>query len=453
VLIIYGMNNTSREVKQVPVPSPSFTFTLCFRIMLISLMGLIFGLQISFAQTQTYDEAAYQAYQAYRAQEYSKAADLLMEAARLKGTDNDTFFFDAATLYSQAKDSSKSLQALDAAVNAGLLDVHKVTSNPLLEPLKAFPEWKNLIAKLERNQRSYIATLKAPHLRDELLLMWTNDQRARLLLEQKRGKLQVDYSSPELASEFKQIKQTDSFNLRKIKEILQMQGWPAISSVGRDGAFAAWAIVQHSNDVRFQEKCLVAMKKALNRKEISPVEYAELHDRIRRKKYEKQLYGMAIRRRKEGPDFYPIAVESNLDHRRKLIGLEPSEVYARLNGFIYKPLSVEESKKRDRLNKVQAEKLIAQSKRAFTARNYKEAKTFFDEALSYYGDVPGEEIYQAAVRFAGLEKEPENYLDAVFNYLNILLNKGWNKKQLLIEEAAFKRLHPEMRWKELLTRF
>ena len=218
-------------------------------------------------------------------------------------------------------------------------------SNPSLDPLKALPAWKDLLEKMERNQRAYLATLKAPRLREELLLMWANDQRARLLREQKRRELQVDYSSPALAPQFKLIEETDSFNTRRIKEIVRVQGWPAITMVGRDGAFAAWAIVQHSNDVPFQERCLTAMKAALGRKEIRPVEYVELHDRIRRNKYEKQLYGMAIRRRnKEGNDFYPIEDEGHLDERRKLIGLEPSAVYAKINGFIYLPLSVEEAK-------------------------------------------------------------------------------------------------------------
>jgi hypothetical protein len=283
VLIIDAMNHTSREVKQVIVPFATATFTLCFRLMQTSMMiGWMFGAQMS---SQTYDEAAYHAYQAYRAQEYSKAADLLMETARLKGTENEPFFFDAATLYCQANDSLKALVALAAAIDAGLLDMQKVMSNPLLAPLKTLSAWKELIEKMERNQRSYIATLKAPRLRDELLLMWANDQQARLLLEQKRRALQVEYSSSELATEFKRINETDSFNLRKIKGIIQVQGWPAISAVGRDGAFAAWAIVQHANDVSFQEHCLTAMKKALRRREISPVEYAELHDRIRRNKY------------------------------------------------------------------------------------------------------------------------------------------------------------------------
>lgn len=265
--------------------------------------------------------------------------------------------------------------------------------------------------------------------------------------------MKVDYSSPALAPEFNRINETELFNTRRIKEVIQAQGWPAISAVGRDGAFAAWAIVQHSNDVPFQEKCLRAMKEALGRKEISPVEYAELYDRIRRNKYEKQLYGMAIRRRKEGPDFYPIDDEGNLDQRRKLVGLEPSTVYARLNGFIYKPLSIEESKKRDGVNKAVAEELTIRSKRAFTAQNYQEARSLFDEALSYYGDISQEEIYMAAVRFAGVEKAPEVYRDTIFTYLNILLNKGWGKKRMLSEEAAFKSLHPEARWKELITRF
>ena len=376
-----------------------------------------------------------------------------MKAAALKRTDNETFFFDAATLYSQAKNSTKALAAMAAVVEAGLSDVPKVINNPLLETLKALPEWKGRIRKMESNQQSCLRALKAPKLREELLSMWANDQQARLLLEQKRSQLKADYSSPALAPEFKRIRETDAYNIRRIKEIVRLEGWPTIPAVGRDGAYAAWAIVQHSNDVKFQEKCLRAMKKARARKEISAVDYAELYDRIRRNKYEKQFYGMAIRRRQSGNDFYPIENEGRVNRRRKQIGLEPIAVYARLNGFIYRPLSEKESKRRDDTQKAAAEELVNRSKQAFTAGDYKQAKTLFDEALSRFGDVSPREIYLAAVRFAGVEKEPETYRATAFSYLTILLNKGWKKKSRLLEAAAFKNLHSDPRWKELLDKF
>ncbi|HEY7785103.1 MAG TPA: DUF6624 domain-containing protein [Pyrinomonadaceae bacterium] len=420
-----------------------------FKKFLSAVMFFICFQAIATAQTRTYDIAAYDAHQAYQAKNYRKAAEYQMEAGRLKGND-EGFYLTAALWYVVQGDQNNAFKALEAAAGAGLVDVLKVTSNPEFESLTADTRWKSLASKIETNQRAYAATLKAPELRQKILQMWANDQRARTLWVKKQRELQVPWNSDLLAEEYNRIYEIDAYNTKTIKTIVEKYGWTTIPRVGRDGAYAAWALVQHSDDVVFQEKCLALMKTALQRKEINPEQYAELYDRTQRNKYEKQLYGMAVC---SGNQLCPIFNEGNLEQRRKEIGLEPTAVSARLEGIIYRPITISEAKKRDALDKAQAQDLVKQSQRAFGEGKYEESKHLFNKALRYFGDVGAKQIYDAAIRFASLKEDVETYRQSAFSYLKILFNRGKLTKQRLEHEKAFVSLQTDKRWSDLISKF
>jgi hypothetical protein len=162
--------------------------------------------------------------------------------------------------------------------------------------------------------------------------MWAEDQRVRTELRTKVAQLNNNWGDPQLAPLYRQVDHQDSIHLSQLKTILA-QGWPTLREVGKDGAFAAWAIAQHANQIPFQEACLNAMKPLLATQEVNPVHFAELTDRVLVNQKRKQWYGMAIDPQKGG--FYPIEDEANVNQRRQAIGLEPLAVYAHLNGFEY----------------------------------------------------------------------------------------------------------------------
>jgi hypothetical protein len=64
---------------------------------------------------------------------------------------------------------------------------------------------------------------------------------------------------------------------------------------------------------------------------------AMLQDRVLMRQGKKQIYGSQVVFNKTGePVFYPIEDERNVNARRKKVGLEPLEEYAKFFGIEYK---------------------------------------------------------------------------------------------------------------------
>ncbi len=312
--------------------------TTCFFILILAFYAVP-----ARSWAQTYDEVAYQGYLLYAkglatkdVADFKRAGDLLREAAVLKKRETETILWDAAMIYASGKDTANTLAALEGCLSAGMIDVVKVKTRPLFDFVKQHPAWQPLIRRFEAAEQNYITRLKEPALRQELLTMWAVDQRDRFLLREKVATLNNNWGAPELKPYYQALDKHDSLHYVRIQEIVKQQGWPKISAVGKDGSFAAWAVVQHAKQVLFQKECINAMKLLLANKEVSPVEYAELVDRVQMNQKLKQVYGMAIMKDSETPGFYPIEDEEHVDQRRKAIGLEPLAVAAHLSGFKYK---------------------------------------------------------------------------------------------------------------------
>ncbi|HEV8283070.1 MAG TPA: DUF6624 domain-containing protein [Chitinophagaceae bacterium] len=306
----------------------------------ICILLLISYVQI--CKAQTYDDLAYKGYTLYNQGVSSKdsnlfkqSAKLLQKAADLKQTDQEPLLWDAAMIAAMGKDTLNTILLLKEALKAGLTDVEKVITRPVFDFLKPLPEWKQLINDIKVAERRYVAKLSNKHLREELLKMWAEDQRVRVILQNKVAELNNNWGDTLLKPYYLKLDECDSINFNRIKQIVTKEGWPKLSAVGKDGSFAAWAIVQHSNNISFQKSCIETMKLLIATKEVRAVEYAELVDRVRRNEKLNQLYGMAIKRENGKEEFYPIEDEEHVDERRKAIGLEPLAVYAHLNGFNY----------------------------------------------------------------------------------------------------------------------
>lgn len=290
--------------------------------------------------SQRYDQLAFQGYSLYGKGLANKDTSLLKQAGDLIGKAGiqiegnvavkEALLWDAAMIYGMAQDTARTLRALEMCLAAGMTDVQKVNTRPVFDYLKPTPEWNGLIDRFREAERQYVLQLRNQALRSELLQMWAEDQRLRFLLRDKVRQLNENWGAPELAPLYNEIKRTDSSHYGRIQQIIALGGWPKLTDVGKDGSFAAWSLVQHSNVVDFQERCIKAMEPLLKHGEVSPIDYANLVDRVRFNKKQKQLYGQA----QAG---YPIEDEAKLNKRRKKIGLIPIQEYAHLNGFEYKP--------------------------------------------------------------------------------------------------------------------
>jgi len=262
---------------------------------------------------QSWDELVYLGRISHANGELQQAVDLLSQAAEKKGKDNYELYLYAGILSARLRNTSESFALLGKAVDAGMWDIPRLERNPRLAYLKSDQRWSDLIGRIHDRESEYVKSsgMTHPQLRVELKSMWAKDQ-SLIGSERQRGVIDA--------------------NSRRLREIVSEYGWPTDSMVGKDGAWFAWAIAQHSLDIDFQRECLRHMESLLESGNLDPRHFAELHDRIARNTGEEQKYGMAIVTRDGRKVFYPVADRESVDERRSKIGLPPLKVWANENG-------------------------------------------------------------------------------------------------------------------------
>jgi hypothetical protein len=152
-----------------------------------------------------------------------------------------------------------------------------------------------------------------PKLRDEILNMVAEDQKAR-----PGGPAHI-LSPAELAER----NRVDTLHAKRVREIINDVGWPGISLVGTNAAEGMWLLVQHF-DLADQDQYLPLMEKAVARKEALPENFVYLVDRVRLLHDQKQLYGTQYIPLKEGESMRaPLEDPDHVDERRESVGLPP----------------------------------------------------------------------------------------------------------------------------------
>jgi uncharacterized protein DUF6624 len=161
---------------------------------------------------------------------------------------------------------------------------------------------------------AYAQPVNKPALRQELLERAEQDQKVR-------AELPADPAKTPLAL-VRRVHSLDRANTAWLKRVVRKYGWPGKSLVGKDGAFAAWLLVQHADlDPGFQRRCLKLMEKAVKAGEASGQDYAYLVDRVRTKDGKPQLYGTQLKFVDGKYVPLPIEDEANVDKRRAAVGL------------------------------------------------------------------------------------------------------------------------------------
>jgi len=144
------------------------------------------------------------------------------------------------------------------------------------------------------------------------------DQEIRRRYEQTKNK-----------EELKEMQKIDKINRKEFKKIFKTTGL-ITSEYGKDAQLAAFLLVQHMprNEISFMKRYLSLMKK--NLKDIEPLHFAMLCDRVETWQNKPQIYGT---------QFVPVENKDNtfklkeliepelVDKRRKEIGLEPLTDY------------------------------------------------------------------------------------------------------------------------------
>lgn len=120
----------------------------------------------------------------------------------------------------------------------------------------------------------------------------------------------------------------DTDNRSWLARIVDEQGWPLLSVVGKDGALAAWLLAQHADqDPAFQRQCLDLLTSAVQAGEASPDHLAYLTDRVLLAEGLPQEYGTQIAARPQGWVPRPLRDPDTVDERRAAVGLPPLVKY------------------------------------------------------------------------------------------------------------------------------
>lgn len=130
--------------------------------------------------------------------------------------------------------------------------------------------------------------------------------------------------------------EVDAINQDILKRFMKKYPWFKISEFGKDGAQAAWVIMQHTDDNALQAKVLFIMGNLLSSDEADKQSYALLYDRLSLDFKEfgiKQRYGsqFALSDDRKKMIFQPCDGElDQIEARRKEIGLKPLKENAKI---------------------------------------------------------------------------------------------------------------------------
>lgn len=129
-------------------------------------------------------------------------------------------------------------------------------------------------------------------------------------------------------------------NIARIKEIIAEYGWPGKSLIGKEGAKAAWLVVQHGVlDQEFMERVLPLLKAAVAAGEAEGWCLAYLHDRTLTMAGKPQVYGTQHDFDENGTAYpLPIADPDKVDKLREEMGMGPLAQATKRIQKAYKPM-------------------------------------------------------------------------------------------------------------------
>ncbi|HEX3682791.1 MAG TPA: DUF6624 domain-containing protein [Bryobacteraceae bacterium] len=154
-------------------------------------------------------------------------------------------------------------------------------------------------------------------LRRELLQMRAEDMRVRQELLQS-GELGGNYVP--------QMEALHAHNAARLRELMAMHGWPDEAIAGKDGAEAAWIIVQHAiGEPAFQREVLGLLRGCAETHQLPLWHAAYLEDRIAMYEGRAQRYGTQWV--EDPPDGrtrpWKLAEPDRVDELRAKVGLGP----------------------------------------------------------------------------------------------------------------------------------
>ncbi|MFF2049788.1 DUF6624 domain-containing protein [Stenotrophomonas bentonitica] len=230
-----------------------------------------------------------------------------------------------------AGDHAAAFAYVDALLASGRLPLEdlRTKQRPGLNALRADPAWPAVLQRVIAEEKKYEALRDAP-LRQALLAREAKDQTAQHAAIAAGG-----------GDAWRQTAPVSEANATWLKAVIAEKGWPGTTRVGRDGAKAAWLIVQHADhDPAFQAQALALMQTAAETGDADAADVALLTDRVLIAQGKPQRYGTQFKSAADGVmELQPTEDMQTLDARRRAVGLQPLEAYkAMLSDSYGKPV-------------------------------------------------------------------------------------------------------------------
>ena len=241
----------------------------------------------------------------------AKAAGLYARAVDA-GAMSSTTSYNVACCFALQGRADDAFQYLDFAIEMGWTDVEKLNEDPDIESLRKDDHWSGATARCAARRDEFRKSLGNAELHDELMRRMKIDQAAR-----NADPIRVEAMA-----------KIDADNTAWMKTVLEKHGWPGFALVDRDGAQAAWLLVQHASaDVVFQRRCLELIVAAHEKGDVSASDVAYLTDRVLVLEGKPQRYGTQFDSTDGVLRPFPIEDEAGVDERRAGMGLEPMAAY------------------------------------------------------------------------------------------------------------------------------
>ena len=124
------------------------------------------------------------------------------------------------------------------------------------------------------------------------------------------------------------IDENHAINEKKVRKILDNDGWPTKKMSGERGNWTICNVIQHSeNEVRIHY--LPMMRQAVKDKKLEPRFLVRAEDRIATERGDLQIYGGQMKYYPETKSFnlWPVFEPENIDKRRTAIGLDSIAIF------------------------------------------------------------------------------------------------------------------------------
>lgn len=288
---------------------------------------ILIACDLSFSQAPVrYFELTSEARRFMEKKEYRKsgmAYSNAFKSNRGKATETDRYAAARSWALAGVKDSAFS-ELMKVAVLYEYVDYNQVAKDSVFSSLQSDQRWNFLVMVIQKNIGQ-----SEMHMNKGLVFLLDSiyrvDQESRLKAVSVKN--ESGATSPEYKAVLKQMRFSDSCNLKAVFGLIETYGWLGKDVVGSVGSSTLFMVMQHA-DPATQEKYLPAMKNSLQKGKADPFDYALLTDRLALRQGRKQVYGTVLISL-DGKKYYISEIEDpeNIDKIRAGIGLNKMDEY------------------------------------------------------------------------------------------------------------------------------